>query len=189
VESLPTGELRCIICSVKMNSRECANAHIMGTPAYSTISNLVRVLPVPVLVPRTTVLVLCTTGTVYYWYRVLLVLLVPRILLPYFFAVSHSIGTLCIKLFPCFFPLWNTHTAFDKNVYFSLAWKDLTNSLSVLFRTGISVFDIPVSKQLFFLWWTLLAPCIAGCGPVPNSSIISRLDPLGTWFCKLTAVL
>jgi hypothetical protein len=69
MESLPTGELRCIICSVKMNSRECANAHIMGTPAYSTISNLVRVLPV--LVPRTTVLVLCTTSTVYYWFRVL----------------------------------------------------------------------------------------------------------------------
>jgi hypothetical protein len=61
VESLPTGELRCIICSVKMNSRECANAHIMGTPAYSTISNLVPVLPV--LVPRSTVVVLCTTGT------------------------------------------------------------------------------------------------------------------------------
>jgi hypothetical protein len=68
VENLPTGELRCIICSVKMNSRECANAHIMGTPAYSTISNLVRVLLV--LVSRTTVL---PTDTVYYWYLVLVV--------------------------------------------------------------------------------------------------------------------
>jgi hypothetical protein len=120
VESLPTGELRCIICSVKMNSRECANAHIMGTPVYSTISNLpvVRVLLVGywyrilrywycvLLVPCTTgtvyywyrvLLVLCTTGTVYYWYRVPLVqctILVPC-----------TTGTVyywyCVLLLPC----------------------------------------------------------------------------------------
>ncbi len=149
MESLPTGELRCIICSVKMNSRECANAHIMGTPSFTIISNLVRVLPV--LVPRTTVLVLCTTSIVYYWYRVLLVPCTTGAVyycwsLPYFLAVSLSIQCSLLTVHSLIPTFVKQAQSFFLNAYFSHVWKNWTNSAKwwVLFRTGISVFDIGI---------------------------------------------